>query len=63
MTEGPAQIYVPILRVPWLFPHLPGIAGYRRENGSDVRPVCLVTGERVDRDPNNGKAAEAEGGK
>lgn len=59
VTEGPPEVYVPILRVPWMFPHLPGISGYRREMGNDMRPLCLVTGKRIDSDPNSGKAADA----
>lgn len=59
-SEGPPIIYVPILRVPWMFPHLPGIAGYRREEGTDMRRLCLVTGERIDQNLNNGKAIETK---
>lgn len=60
ISEGPPIVYVVILRAPWMFPHQPGIAGYRREQHGDPRPVCLVTGARIDRDPNQGEVAEAE---
>jgi hypothetical protein len=56
MTEhlrlGPPVAYVPVLLVPWHFPFSPGVVGWRREDHGDPRPLCAVTGERIDRDAN-----------
>lgn len=59
-SEGPPRVYVPILRVPWMFRYLPGVAGYKLEEAGDMRPLCLVTGNRIGRDLNTGKAAEVK---
>jgi len=56
LREGPPLIYVPVLRLPWLFPQLPGVQRWRLEHNGDRRPICLVTGERVECDANTGKS-------
>lgn len=58
MTEGPPKVYVPVLRVPWMFPHLPGVQGYKHEVNGDRRSICWITKERVDKDANTGVKSE-----
>lgn len=55
MTESPPHVYVPVLRVPWLFPQLPGVVRWVRSDDGDRRPICWVTGERIERDGNTGE--------
>lgn len=53
LREGPPVAYVPVLRVPWLFPFHAGAAGWKVSD--DPRPICVITGERITRDGNTGE--------
>lgn len=53
------RYYAPILRVPWKFPFQAGIAGYRRVDGPDAKPFCVITGKPITRDGNTGRSEAA----